>query len=147
MDAICPWETDIAIFQFAIGIDDTIEDEGKTYKAGEFIDICIPDYWYEGAPYNGMTLSQCVYASKELNRGTGYIGETTAKEAIEKGFGWLMWFAYAPQSYKTDLENLESSASQFNSAARGAYDQGIRPITHYYKKQGENQLDPVRYEF
>lgn len=150
MDAVCDWETEVVVYQFGLSCGSTVEDGGVSHLPGEFVDICVCDYPSGPAyPYDGMTNKDCVYASRELNLGRGSITESVARSAKEQGYGWLMWFAYAPpqSTYKTSVET-SNAESEFNSAAMGAYGQGIQPITHYYKKQGDGGLlDPTRYAY
>ena len=149
MKDVCPWPTDVAVFDFSVHCGNSVTDhvDGTKHGPEEFVDILVPNYGSRSEPYTGMTYKNCGYAATELNLGYSNISESVARAAKDAGYGWLMWFAYNPpqSSYKnTATPNAES---YFNEASKGAYGQELQPITHYYKKQGEGLLDPTRYAY
>lgn len=129
-----PWETWTAVFCYGY-IDDKMPDANGR-KPGTFIDIVNENYGMPAKPFGGIDLSSCSMTSIECARGTGTITEETARANKEKGYGWCMWFSLDPN--REPWEKL-------SEAAKGFYNQDLKPRTGYYKKIGEGRYDPNRY--
>lgn len=144
MKEIVPWETELSLFAwggFGAGAQ-TVEGQ----KPGEFVDFWMANYGGGVRPLDGMTMKGCSGMSIECNNGTGYIDEDSARRIKEKGYGWVMWFAFNP-SPTSNLYNLETSLPMMKGAALGLYDQELPDPTGYYKKIGEGRYDSQRYTF
>lgn len=116
------------------------------HAPGEWLDFWVANYGGSTRPLEGQTLKNCSGMSIELNRGTGYISEESARTIKENGYGYVMWFAFNPAP-GTNTSNLSSSLTKMKAAAKGLYDQELLDPTGYYKKIGEGKYDPARYTF
>lgn len=147
MDAVCDWETEVAIYQYgALSSIEEVTDHvtGETHDPAEFADIMVADYGQSAYPMGNQTLKNCSGISLQLNYGHTY-SEENARQLKEEGYGWIMYFAFNPDP----THNLYTSQATgvFQEVARGCYDQELIPPTHYYKKIGQGQYDPNRYPY
>ena len=138
----CPWQTDVSVYQYGM-LRELQTVEG--HAPGEFVDLLVADYGFTTRPAAGMTLRQCSGKSLQLNRG-GTISEEEARGIRDKGYGWLMWFAFNPAPGMKN-SNFGKTLPKLQAAARGLYGAELIMPAGYYKKVGEGRYDPLRYEF
>ncbi len=132
-----PWDTMIAVFYWGVYGSGMPEVNGR--QPGEFVDMVNANYGGSAWPVAGGDKSMCSFMSVECNLGGGSVTEASARSAKEAGYGWCMWFALDPVLYREPWSKL-------SAAAKGLYDQDLKPRTGYYKKLGAGRYDPKRYE-
>ena len=132
-----PWDTMIAVFYWGVYHSGMPEVNGR--KPGEFVQMVNANYGGSASPVTGGDKSMCSFMSVECNLGSGWISEDSARQAKEAGYGWCMWFALDPVLRREPWSKL-------SAAAKGLYDQDLKPRTGYYKKLGAGRYDPTRYE-
>lgn len=132
-----PWDTMIAVFYWGVYHSGMPEVNGR--KPGEFVQMVNANYGSSASPVAGGDKSMCSFMSVECNRGSGSVTEASARQAKENGYGWCMWFALDPVLRREPWYKL-------SAAAKGLYDQDLKPRTGYYKKLGAGRYDPTRYE-
>lgn len=135
MKEIVPWDTYVQVYQLG-GFLNVPSTEG--HQPGEFVDIAVADYGLPASVLPGMSKKNCSAMSVELSRDRGNVG--AAYGAEEKGYGWFMWFSFNPE------KKLEGGVSAFRQACDGLYGMRLIEPTGIYKKIGEGQYDPNRYE-
>lgn len=141
---LCPWETWVHVYYLnnlgswlpSVTVD------GVAHKPGEFIDNVCADYGGAASPVDGMDLSGCAGYSIQLNSGQG-IDADHAKQLMDRGYGWIMWFAFDPSGSATVANNRWHSLEQFRNLARGCYGQGVQDPRNVYNKLGEGSYDPA----
>ena len=131
-----PWETMTAVFYWGLYNSSMPAINGR--QPAEFVDMVNANYGGSASPVAGGDKSMCSFMSVECNLGSGWISEDSARQAKEAGYGWCMWFALDPV--------LREPWSKLSAAAKGLYDQDLKPRTGYYKKLGAGRYDPTRYE-
>ncbi len=127
----------IAVFYWGYYSSGMPEVNGR--KPGEFVQMVNANYGSGASPVAGGDKSMCSFMSVECNLGSGWISEESARQAKEAGYGWCMWFALDPVLGREPWSKL-------SAAAKGLYDQDLKPRTGYYKKLGAGRFDPTRYE-
>ena len=132
-----PWDTMIAVFYWGVYGSGMPEVNGR--QPAEFVDMVNANYGGSAWPVSGGDKSMCSFMSVECNLGGGSVTEASARSAKEAGYGWCMWFALDPVLYREPWGKL-------SAAAKGLYDQDLKPRTGYYKKLGAGRYDPKRYE-
>ncbi|WP_418990882.1 BACON domain-containing protein [Alistipes sp.] len=132
-----PWDTMIAVFYWGIYGSGMPSINGR--QPAEFVDMVNANYGGSASPVAGGDLSMCSFQSVECNLGGGSVSEASARSAKERGYGWCMWFALDPVLGREPWSKL-------SAAAKGLYDQDLKPRTGYYKKTGAGRYDPKRYE-
>ena len=132
-----PWETMTAVFYWGLYNSSMPAINGR--QPAEFVDMVNANYGGSASPVAGGDKSMCSFMSVECNLGSGWISEDSARQAKEAGYGWCMWFALDPVLRREPWSKL-------SAAAKGLYDQDLKPRTGYYKKLGEGRYDPTRYE-
>lgn len=105
-----------------------------------FVDQMVGNYGSAGSVQGSMTKKSCSGGSYECNNGQ-YPSETTARNIKNNGYGYIMYFnpdpAVKPGYYG---EN-----GYFAQAARGLYNQGLKPMAQWWKKIDEGEYDPKPY--
>lgn len=148
MKEIIPWDTEVSIFSYG-SMYNLPDVDG--HQAVEFCDFSVANYGGSTSPMNGQTYKNCSGMSIELNIGAGSIDEDRARRIKESGYGWIMWFAFAPVGKEigsgTVYSNLERAMRQMRATSLGLYEQELLDPVGYYKKTGEGQYDPQRYMF
>ncbi len=139
----CNWETMIHIYYLGRLHSDmpSVTVDGKTYLPGEFIDGVCSDYGFASSPVQGMGLSGCAGASIQLDRKIGSVTEANAKQLMDKGYGWIMWFAFEPSGSGSINSNLTRSLEMFQNMAKACYKQQIVAPKNVYNKLGEGSYD------
>ena len=132
-----PWETMTAVFYWGLYNSSMPAINGR--QPAEFVDMVNANYGSSASPVAGGDKSMCSFMSVECNLGSGWISEDSARQAKEAGYGWCMWFALDPVLHREPWSKL-------SAAAKGLYDQDLKPRTGYYKKLGAGRYDPTRYE-
>ena len=132
-----PWETMTAVFYWGLYNSSMPAINGR--QPAEFVDMVNANYGSSASPVAGGDKSMCSFMSVECNLGSGWISEDSARQAKEAGYGWCMWFALDPVLRREPWSKL-------SAAAKGLYDQDLKPRTGYYKKLGAGRYDPTRYE-
>lgn len=132
-----PWETMTAVFYWGLYNSSMPAINGR--QPAEFVDMVNANYGGSASPVAGGDKSMCSFMSVECNLGSGWISEDSARQAKEAGYGWCMWFALDPVLRREPWSKL-------SAAAKGLYDQDLKPRTGYYKKLGAGRYDPTRYE-
>jgi len=132
-----PWETMTAVFYWGLYNSSMPAINGR--QPAEFVDMVNANYGGSASPVAGGDKSMCSFMSVECNLGSGWISEESARQAKEAGYGWCMWFALDPVLGREPWSKL-------SAAAKGLYDQDLKPRTGYYKKLGAGRYDPTRYE-
>lgn len=133
----CIWDTEVEVYKLG-GFNTLHAVDG--HEPGEFVDFWVGDYGLNTYPEEGMTMKDCCGRSIHARHGKGGWPTTEDARAMkEYGYGWLMWFALDPSSYKDALGWIDA-------AAQGIHEQKLAPVTGVYKKIGEGEFDPVRYD-
>lgn len=125
------------------------------YVAGEIMDMYIPDYGTMEIPksaFPGMEMSQmCGYSlncNKASDSNLNFITVAYAKDRLDKGYGWMMWFAFEPNPESYDIGcNVKRILPVFDRVCQGAYGKRMALPVNYYKKISEGKYDPTPYEF
>lgn len=144
MTELCPWETWMHLYYLGSIRSNlpSVTIDGVTYKPGKFIDNVCADYGGAATPVDGMDLSCCAGNSIQLNYGGG-ISESSAKQIMDNGYGWIMWFAFDPSGTGTVNNNRTHSYQQFRNMAKGCYNQDVLAPKNVYNKLGEGRYDPT----
>lgn len=139
----CAWPTEVSVFEYgALQQLPEVLADGVFHPQSEFLDILIPNYGAVSIPYGDLTYAHCAGASLELNY-SDTLSESYARDILEMGFGWCMWFGFDPAGSGGVKSNLEHAMSQFRTAARIFYQQELRNPEHLYLKTGEGIYDPA----
>lgn len=143
MKELCPWETWIHLYYLGyIGSGlPSVTIDGVEHQPGEFVDNVCADYGGAASPVKGMDLSGCAGYSVQLNYGQTMSADR-AKQLMERGYGWIMWFAFDPSGTGTVGNNRTHSLQQFRNMAQGCYGQNVLDPKNVYNKQGEGSYDP-----
>ncbi|MCD7795692.1 MAG: DUF1735 domain-containing protein [Alistipes sp.] len=120
----------------------TVFDYGAMYgtaevdgvDADEWIDVVVANYGGTSSPIGDMDYSKCSGASIEFNLGISSLSDYTARNILNRGYGWFMGFALAP-------ENFSSAYSQM-TGCEVLYGSPLAYPTVYYKKN-----DPTSYKY
>ena len=140
----CSWPTEVSIYEFgALYNLPTVTIDNIEHTQSEFIDFVVSNYGSRGIPYGDLTYAHCSGASIELAQ-KRTLTESSAQTALDKGYGWCMWFGFDPASSGAK-NNREHSMAQFNVAADVFYSSEVVPPTHVYKKIGEGNYDAQPY--
>ena len=140
----CYWPTDVSIFEWgALYNLPTVTDEnGTVHTQSEFIDWTCANYGGQSYPYGDLTYANCSAASVQLNYGNS-LYQTDITDALEYGFGWMMWFAFDPSGTGGISNNRSHSMQQFEKAAYGLYGKSMAQPQYVYNKLGEGKYDPT----
>lgn len=141
---LCPWETWVHLYYLG-NIRATLPSvtiDGQRHDPNEFVDNVCADYGLSAAPVHGMDLSGCAGNSIQLNFHRTISAEQ-AKGYMEKGYGWIMWFAFDPSETGNIKNNRAHSLEQFRNVAKGCYGQGVKDPKNVYNKLGEERYDPT----
>lgn len=143
MKELCPWETWIHLYYLGyIGSGlPSVTIDGVEHQPGEFVDNVCADYGGAASPVKGMDLSGCAGYSVQLNYGQTMSADR-AKQLMERGYGWIMWFAFDPSGTGTVGNNRTHSLQQFRNMAQGCYGQNVLDPKNVYNKLGEGSYDP-----
>lgn len=144
MKELCPWETWVHLYYLGyIGSGlPSVTIDGVEHKPGEFIDNVCADYGGAASPVNGMDLSGCAGYSVQLNYGMS-IDSERAKQLMDRGYGWIMWFSFDPSGTGSISNNRSHSLQQFRNVAQGCYGQSVQDPKNVYNKFGEGSYDPT----
>ena len=143
MTELVPWETWMHLYYLG-NLQSTLPSvtiDGVTHLPGEFIDNVCADYGRSATPVNGMDKINCAGTSLQCNYGYT-ITSTQAKNYMDQGYGWLMWFAFDPSGTGGIAENRAASLTQFRNVAQGCYGQNVLDPKNVYDKLGEGSYDP-----
>lgn len=143
MKELCPWETWIHLYYLGYigpGLP-SVTIDGVEHQPGEFVDNVCADYGGAASPVNGMDLSGCAGYSVQLNY-SQTMSADRAKQLMERGYGWIMWFAFDPSGTGTVGNNRTHSLQQFRNMAQGCYGQSVLDPKNVYNKLGEGSYDP-----
>lgn len=154
MNKYCTWKTDISYYDrgefddFIMMYPCEVQDleTGESFPASHFIDFHVPNYGGASSyPVGDLTKKNCAYVSIQCNESIN-ISESAARTAKEKGYGWIMWFAFNPNPQSAN-SNLSAVWDGLNGCAKGLYEQEVRrPAGYYYKdKNKEGEFDPERH--
>ena len=137
-----PWETWLHLYYMGYIRSNmpSVNVDGKTYQPGEFIDNVCADYRSSAVPVAGMSLDRCAGASIQLNFSHS-ISSADAKGYMDKGYGWIMWFAFNPAGSGNTGSNLQHSLEQFRNVASGCYNKNVLAPKYVYAKKGEGLYD------
>lgn len=142
---LCSWETWVHLYylnNISANLPSVVVN-GQTIMPGDFIDNVCEDYYKGPAkPLKGMGLSGCAAASIQLNKGMSMDGPT-AKNYMDQGYGWLMWFAFDPSGTGTVSSNRTHALQQFRNVAQSCYGQSVQDPKNVYNKKGEGRYDPT----
>lgn len=139
---LCPWETWVHLYYLGnIRANlPSVTVDGQRHDPNEFVDNVCADYGQSALPVYGMDLSGCAGNSIQLNYGRT-ISADKAKGYMEKGYGWIMWFAFDPSGTGGIKNNRAHSLEQFRNVAQGCYGQGVKDPKYVYNKLGEGRYD------
>ena len=143
MKELCPWETWIHLYYLGYigpGLP-SVTIDGVEHQPGEFVDNVCADYGGAASPVKGMDLSGCAGYSVQLNY-SQTMSADRAKQLMERGYGWIMWFAFDPSGTGTVGNNRTHSLQQFRNMAQGCYGQNVLDPKNVYNKLGEGRYDP-----
>lgn len=143
---LCPWETWVHLYYLGY-IQRSLPSvtiDGKEIQPGEFIDNVCADYGGAASPVKGMTNSGCAGTSIQLNFGQT-ISESFARQKMEQGYGWIMWFSFDPSGTGSVGSNRAHSLEQFRNMAKGCYGQNVQDPKNEYKKISEGKYDTKPY--
>lgn len=140
----CYWPTDVSIFEWGAlyNLPSVIDENDVEHKQSEFIDWTCANYGGQSYPYGDLTYANCSAASIQLNYGYT-LDQTDINDAIEYGFGWIMWFAFDPSGTGGISNNRSHSMQQFEKAAFGLYGKSMAQPQYVYNKLGEGKYDPT----
>lgn len=139
----CSWPTEVSVYEYgALYNLPAVTIDGVTHNQSEFIDMVLADYGGRVIPYGDLTYAQCSGASIQLAYGNS-LTEKAAQSALDKGYGWCMWFAFDPSGTGGTKNNLEHSMQQFNVAAKVFYNSTLKQPSLQYNKIGEGIYDPT----
>ena len=143
MTELCPWETWVHLYYlgYIYSTLPSVTIDGVKHLPGEFIDNVCADYGGAAAPVNGMERDRCAGNSIQLNYG-GTMSESEAKQIMDNGYGWIMWFSFDPSGTGTVNSNRAHSYQQFRNMAKGCYGQDVLEPKNVYNKLGEGRYDP-----
>lgn len=143
MTELCPWETWVHLYYlgYIYSTLPSVTIDGVEHLPGEFIDNVCADYGGAAAPVNGMERDRCAGNSIQLNYGST-MSESEAKQIMDNGYGWIMWFAFDPSGTGTVNSNRAHSYRQFRNMAKGCYGQDVLEPKNVYNKLGEGRYDP-----
>lgn len=144
MTKLVPWETWMHLYYLGYihsGMP-SVNADGAVHEPGSFIDNVCADYNQSASPVKGMGINRCAGTSIQLNYG-GSMSAYGAKNIMDQGYGWIMWFAYDPSGTGTVSSNRSHSFRSFNETAQGCYNQKILPIKNVYNKISEGVYDPT----
>lgn len=100
--------------------------------ADEWIDIAVANYGSTSSPRGNMSYAKCSGASLEFNLKISSLYESTARNILNRGFGWFMGFALAPQNFGFAYLRMSGCTTLYGSPL-------VEP-TVFYKKN-----DPTPY--
>lgn len=143
---LCPWETWVHLYYLG-AIQPSLPSvniDGKEIQPVEFIDNVCADYGIPASPVKGMDKSGCAGTSIQLNHGMG-ITESQAKQKMEQGYGWIMWFSFDPSGTGSVPSNRANSLAQFRNMAKGCYGQSVQDPKNEYRKIREGEYDTKPY--
>lgn len=135
----------VSVFDFRYDWNNYTADDGTVYRPVDYIDFYVGNYELPTYPENGFTIRSCSGLSIECNKKLGSIDEAGARRIKESGYGWMMWFAFHPQTGGGLDNNASRIDPMIKAAARGFYDQELVEPTGYYRKPGAGMFDPQRY--
>lgn len=143
MKELCPWETWVHLYYLGyIGSGlPSVTIDGVEHLPGEFVDNVCADYGGAASPVKGMDLSGCAGYSVQLNYGQSMDADR-AKQLMDRGYGWIMWFSFDPSGTGTVSSNRAHSLQQFRNMAQGCYGQSVLDPKNVYNKLGEGSYDP-----
>lgn len=141
----CAWDTEVSIYEYGALYDiPSLTIDGITHTPSEFVDFIVADYGGKVYPYADFTYAHCSGASIQLNQG-GELSQRVAQTAVDKGYGWCMWFAFDPSGSGGTPSNREHSMAQFRVAADFFYNSEMAEPLHVYNKIGEGLYAPTPY--
>ncbi len=141
---LCSWETWVHLYYLGYVNSNlpSVTVNGQTIKPGEFIDNVCADYGLSAKPVSGMGLSSCAGNSIQLNQGMSLTG-SMAKNYMDQGYGWIMWFAFDPSGTGSVNSNRAHALRQFRNVAESCYGQSVQEPKNVYDKKGEGWYDPT----
>lgn len=94
---------------------------------GQYLDYAVADYGGASSPGKGMTKAQCSGMSIELARGLGNSSADYARQCVNEGYGYYMFFSLAPGRgvYQT---------SKLQTVCRGLYEEELVTTGYNYPK-------------
>lgn len=141
----CSWHTEVSLFEYgSLYRLPSLTIDGVKHQQSEFIDMILANYGCEAYPYGDLSYAQCSGASIELTTGIK-LYQSTAKNVLENGYGWCMWFAFDPSGTGVTKNNREHSMEQFATASEIFYNLEILQPNYVYNKIGEGVYDPKPY--
>ena len=144
MKEACYWPTDVSVFEWGAiyNLPEYTDENGVTHTQSEFLDWSCANYGGASYPYGDLTYANCSGASIQLNYGY-YIYNDELEYIKEKGYGWVMWFAFDPSGTGGINNNRVHSMSQFEKTAQSLYGQPMAQPEYVYNKLGEGKYDPT----
>ena len=120
----------------------TVFDYGAMYgaesvdgvDADEWIDVVVANYGGSSSPIGNMSISKCSGVSIEFNLGISSLSSSRAQSILDRGYGWFMGFALAPENFARSYSML--------SGVETLYGSPLAYPTTFYKKD-----DPKPYVF
>lgn len=115
-----------------------------------YVDIGVADYGSSAGRVSGDTdNSKCTGMSVSLGEGRGTATETSGRNAKNSGYGYFAWFNLNadPTHGNYNLYGTDNALSKIKAVCKGQYDKELITPTGYYKKTGQGQFDPTRYEY
>ena len=144
MKEACYWPTEVSVFEWGAiyNLPAYTDENGVTHAQSEFLDWSCANYGSASYPYGDLTYANCSGASIQLNYGY-YIYDDTLANIKEKGYGWVMWFAFDPSGTGGVNNNRVHSMNQFEKTAQSLYGQSMAQPEYVYNKLGEGKYDPT----
>ena len=144
MKEACYWPTEVSVFEWGAiyNLPAYTDENGVTHTQSEFLDWSCANYGGASYPYGDLTYANCSGASIQLNYGY-YIYDDELANIKEKGYGWVMWFAFDPSGTGGVNNNRVHSMSQFEKTAQSLYGQSMAQPEYVYNKLGEGKYDPT----
>lgn len=147
MKEACYWPTEVSIFSYStLGNLPAITQNGVEIDQTEFVDQVVANYGSKAYPFGDeMGKDRCSGFSVELNRGYTNVTEDSARELVNAGYGWAMWFAFDPSGTGSVSSNYSRSLTMFRAASKAFYGCDLKDPQNTYKKIKEGQYDPTPY--
>ena len=140
------WATEISIFDFSW-------DGFKAYKGmtpGQMVNQIVPNYYDSvSSEWEGVTNSQKAGYSMEcndpkLNASVEQFDNAKAKQLVNDGYGWCMWFAFHPQDGGGITNNANKIDPRIEIAAQEFYGSKLAKPQYYYTKIAEGKYSPEK---
>ena len=140
----CYWPTEVSVFEWGAiyNLPPVTLEDGTEIPQSQFLDWSCANYMSTSYPYGDLTYANCSAASIQLNYGNTVYG---IQNAIDNGYGWMMWFAFDPSGTGGIANNRVHSMNQFRKVAEQLYGSQMAEPQYVYNKVGNGKYDPTPY--